>query len=54
MKKLKLREIIDILLIAEQKCGTDAEVNISIQNDHIIHDIYDVLYDETGVTIYNY
>ena len=54
MKKLNLREIIDILLIAEQKCGSNAEVNIAIQSDHIIHDIYDVLYDERGVTIYNY
>ena len=54
MKKLKLREIIDILLIAERKCGSDAEVNIAIQNDPIIHNIYDVLYDETSVTIYNY
>ena len=54
MKKLKLREVIDKLLEAEKICGPDAEIDISIQNDRITHNVYDILYDEKGVTIYNY
>lgn len=54
MEKLKLREVIEKLLEAEKVCGTDAEINISISNDPLIHNIYDILYDKKGVTIYNY
>lgn len=54
MKKLKLREVIEKLVEAEKLCGSDAEINISIQNDPVIHNIYDILYDKKGVRIYNY
>ena len=54
MKKLKLREVIEKLLEAEKACGSDAEIDICIKNDNIAHDIYDILYDKKGVTIYNY
>lgn len=54
MKKLKLREVIEKLLEAEKICGSDAEINISISTDPTTHNIYDILYDEKGVTIYNY
>lgn len=54
MKKLKLREVIEKLVEAEKVCGSDAEINISIQGDLTIHNIYDILCDKKGVTIYNY
>ena len=54
MKKLNLREVIDKLLEAEKLCGPDAEIYISIKNDRITHNVYDILYDEKGVIIYNY
>lgn len=54
MKKLKLSEVIKKLQEAEKVCGSDGEINISISSDPIIHDIVDILYDEKGVTIYNY
>lgn len=54
MKKLKLSEVIKILQEAEKVCGGDSEIIISISSDPAIHNVLDVLYDEKGVTIYNY
>ena len=54
MKALKLREVIEKLLEAEKVCGPDVEIDISISNDDITYNIYDILYDNEGVTIYNW